>query len=86
VANDLPERRSGSKIFAGTAFHRVPAPLHPCANSTYDSRAGRAAGRVTGAAAPAADIGITPDLDHTLDHTHDNVIVIITIVIIASLM
>jgi len=25
----LPERRSGSKIFAGTAFHRVPAPLHP---------------------------------------------------------
>jgi len=33
VANDtvyLPERRSGSKIFAGTAFHRVPAPLHPC--------------------------------------------------------
>jgi len=22
-------RRSGSKIFAGTAFHRVPAPLHP---------------------------------------------------------
>jgi len=31
VAN-LPERRSGSKIFAGTAFHRVPAPLHPCSN------------------------------------------------------
>jgi len=33
VANDtvyLPECRSGSKIFAGTAFHRVPAPLHPC--------------------------------------------------------
>jgi len=32
VANDtvyLPERRSGSKIFAGTAFHRVPAPLRP---------------------------------------------------------
>ena len=26
----LPDRRSGSKIFAGTAFHRVPAPLHPC--------------------------------------------------------
>jgi len=25
----LPERRSGSEIFAGTAFHRVPAPLHP---------------------------------------------------------
>jgi len=25
----LPERRSGSKIFAGTAFHRVPAPPHP---------------------------------------------------------
>jgi len=25
----LPERRSGSKIFAGTAFRRVPAPLHP---------------------------------------------------------
>jgi len=25
----LLERRSGSKIFAGTAFHRVPAPLHP---------------------------------------------------------
>jgi len=25
----LPQRRSGSKIFAGTAFHRVPAPLHP---------------------------------------------------------
>jgi len=58
-----------------------------CANSTYDSRAGRAAGRVTGAAAPAADIGMTPDLDDTLDHTHThNVIVIITIVIIVSLM
>ena len=28
----LTERRSGSKIFAGTAFHRVPAPLHPCVN------------------------------------------------------
>ena len=25
----LPERRSGSEIFAGTAFQRVPAPLHP---------------------------------------------------------
>jgi len=25
----LPERRFGSKIFAGTAFHRVPAPLFP---------------------------------------------------------
>jgi len=25
----LRERRPGSKIFAGTAFHRVPAPLHP---------------------------------------------------------
>jgi len=25
----LPERRSSSNIFAGTAFHRVPAPLHP---------------------------------------------------------
>ena len=25
----LPERRSGSKIFAGTALRRVPAPLHP---------------------------------------------------------
>jgi len=25
----LPESRPGSKIFAGTAFHRVPAPLHP---------------------------------------------------------
>jgi len=25
----MPERRSGSKIFAGTAFHRVPAPIHP---------------------------------------------------------
>ena len=23
------ERRSGSKIFAGAAFHRVPAPVHP---------------------------------------------------------
>jgi len=29
VANDIcRERRSGSKIIAGTAFHRVPAPLH----------------------------------------------------------
>jgi len=26
----LLERRSGSKIFAGRAFCRVPAPLHPC--------------------------------------------------------
>jgi len=26
---NLPERRSGSKIVAGTAFHRIPAPLHP---------------------------------------------------------
>jgi len=26
----LPERRSGSKIFAGMAFRRVPTPLHPC--------------------------------------------------------
>jgi len=25
----LPERLLGSKIFAGTAFRRVPAPLHP---------------------------------------------------------
>jgi len=25
----LPERRSGSKIFAGTALRRVPAPQHP---------------------------------------------------------
>ena len=24
----LPERRSSSKIFAGTAFYRIPAPLH----------------------------------------------------------
>ena len=29
MANDIcRERRSGSKIIAGTAFHRVPAPLH----------------------------------------------------------
>jgi len=26
----FPERRSGSKIFAGAAFRRVPAPLQPC--------------------------------------------------------
>ena len=26
----LPERRSGSKMFAGTALRCVPAPLHPC--------------------------------------------------------
>jgi hypothetical protein len=24
----LPERRSGSKTFTGTAFRAVPAPLH----------------------------------------------------------
>ena len=30
----LPERRSGSKIFAGTAFRRVPAPLHPWREGT----------------------------------------------------
>jgi len=32
VRDDLPERFSisiGSKIFAGTAFRRVPALLHP---------------------------------------------------------
>jgi len=26
----LPERRSGTKLFARTAFHHVPAPLHCC--------------------------------------------------------
>jgi len=30
----LPERRSGSKILTGTAFRRVPAPLHPCLGRT----------------------------------------------------
>jgi len=30
----LPERRSVSKIFARTAFRRVPAPLHPCHPAT----------------------------------------------------
>ena len=33
----MPERRSGSKIFAGTAFHRVPAPLHPWFTVRVDS-------------------------------------------------
>jgi len=26
----LPERHSGTKLFARTAFHHVPAPLHRC--------------------------------------------------------
>ena len=34
----LPERRSGSKIFARTAFRRVPAPLHPCAGVSVNCK------------------------------------------------